>query len=487
MGIDKTRRNLLKIASLGAASALAGCGGGNGGNGNGNGNGGTKTTTTPAGGGMRFDNVTIDYWDMWHNQAKQIGDYFLTVADQFENETGATVKVNQAGYSQALNKWPQNFQRGTGMPHIFSWQPAWNGRMPNEFFHNWDDLTSDYASATGQINLDPFSHVMDMAEYQTRGIDATHRTVPQFIQPRQCIVWRWDYWQEAGITDQYPPQSFEELKSVAQTLQSDSSAEVGFQIPIAEGTGWVRTRSAHLADRTGSKYWGEEFTPDSNVNNDAYIQGAREAKELFDAGLMAENTVSLSDEKTLALITSGKYAGGIAEPMGHALIEEQDPELVENGNIRWQTYDGWGAENQCMQTLWGKVIPNNPNPNNPQQWEQRKRAGIEFLTNPDAGWLSTNVQTPVPNQSRGFWPAREDVWEDAQSNVKWEDQHHWGQLNITLSENTDAPSFDWFPSPYSNVGGTVISELQQMIQGKKGPEQAMNDANETIKQQINQG
>jgi len=176
MALEKSRRRILKAAGIGIAGGLAGCsGGGDGGDGGGDGGDGGDGGEDGGDGGdgsgdggdsmdggstaspnkKQLDGVTVEWWDWLNIQGKTIKQGLTQTAKQFEQDTGATVKINFSGWEETGTKWPQAIQQGN-VPHIFDQETGQSNATPRKYWYVHDNLVKDFSSSYGNMNWDAF-------------------------------------------------------------------------------------------------------------------------------------------------------------------------------------------------------------------------------------------------------------------------------------------------------------------------------------------
>jgi len=500
MALEKSRRRILKAAGIGIAGGLAGCsGGGDGGDGGGDGGDGGDGGGDGGDGGdgsgdggdsmdggstaspnkKQLDGVTVEWWDWLNIQGKTIKQGLTQTAKQFEQDTGATVKINFSGWEETGTKWPQAIQQGN-VPHIFDQETGQSNATPRKYWYVHDNLVKDFSSSYGNMNWDAFSGTIEAGKREAKGWpDIDVITVQQWQLPRTIMLWRTDYVEEAGVSDSFPPSNTEELIEVARAVQENTNAQAGFAPPGQESNYWFHPRAAHVNAKK-SEVFNSDFT-DLKVNNDAWTEGFRDAKKFAESGVTPPNTVSLTDEKTLALTGQGQYGGTVTDMLGHSLLLEQTPDVVKNGNIEWVPWSGWPSEQGDQAKIWlnGNTIIKDPDDRSDQR-KRRESAAVQWLTD---YWMEKGYQERMPSlYGSSLMPTRSDAFEGARGNVEAESQHHWAQSGFEALSNSATPYMNWGSPDVSWTAGTApaIPNWQAVYKGEMAPEEATQDWYDTI-------
>jgi ABC-type glycerol-3-phosphate transport system substrate-binding protein len=203
-------------------SVLAGCSSGSGGN--------AAKSDTPKSNASSKEPVTISFWFPGADQTND--NYFINAAKEFE-KLNPNIKVettvlpaNSADVDTKLNaaKLSGNY------PDVFSAYLIYMGTRgsKNEFaplddyINKWEGKTDMFESALGMGKL----------KDETIGLG--------FYAAPEILVYRKDFFQEAGLDPQKPPTNWDELAQYAEKLtKRDASGNVtraGFDIPLTNAS-----------------------------------------------------------------------------------------------------------------------------------------------------------------------------------------------------------------------------------------------------------
>jgi len=477
------RRSFLTMASIGGGSLLAGCtggsdssnqsqGGSGGDSGSGSGSNGSDNGSGSSGGSKPYSGVTIKFWDHLGSFSQEATNTIQRVTKEFESDTGATVKTTSDGPGALGSKWPQAMTGGD-VPHLHTYNPAYSGSVPTKFWKSFSELRQEYSGKITDKKLDSMSTAVEHMEFAARGMDDDLPHAPVLHVPRSPVLTRHDFFEQAGVADRMPPKSFDDLVDVAKTVQENSDAKAGYQIPGDPGDyfGFVGPHAVMAGGRDGAML--NEDASEHNLDDDSFLTAIQRIARLRDEGLFVDNTAALSGDAILGNIGSGDYAMVTTEPKFQPTAMSRNQGLMEDGSLQWvpnwETESGQLANNQIM------LINVTPPQGDSNKAQKRHEAAVDFLAN---YWLSKDFHVDAASGT-GFIPTREDTWEAAEKQVKLEGKHHWFRTCTELLENTDTlglgygrPDEGLSVIPALGAGGEPI---QKVILGEYSPKKAQQE------------
>ncbi|MFC7231642.1 hypothetical protein ACFQMM_09835 [Saliphagus sp. GCM10025308] len=425
----------------------------------------------------RFDGVTFEMWD-WFGVNTGQEQFIRDLVAEFESDTGATVNLTFDG--GIADAWPQQIRNGEG-PHIHSWTPAFGVNLDPEYYYTADDLMQDYSDQFDDDTIGDLEWQFEGMEWLARGlpdIDVPH--FPIFNSPRSPVLARYDFVEQAGLEDDFPPSTFEEAIEFSRQLQENSDAEFGFQIPGSGGDvlGFLWGQLPQLGDKEETSLMSEDYS-DVIVNNDAWSSAMERFKRLLDEDVIAPDTASLGGPDVSGQIaTTNRYGQINPEPKHHKSVAGSNPSVLQDGSLRW--YPMWG-EDKSNQTPWTYNIV--PVDENDDEEQRRQEAAIFFLAN----YVLSDGFHEIMAQESGFIPSKRDTWDAAQDNVEWEDEHHWFEACRTQMENGGAWSLGYGSPEVGSVApvlGGAGEYLPQFLTGDLTLEEAMDGWYETAREDV---
>lgn len=445
------RRGFLAATSAGLTAALAGCAG-DGGDGD-----TTPTNESPGSGGDGPDlsGVSLNYWGIANVQSDAARQRVEELIARFESQTGASVEINHSGYEQLQGaNWIQAFERGN-QPPVFDTETTYNGRFyENDFIEPYNEYQADLDS---EVN-DAISWVFDSYSLAMEDWEEDAFDIPWGFIPRNGMQVRADHMEEAGLDpdEDFPPENFDELKSVAQTLQEDGPGQFGFQL-FGGKFDWMHPIQSMIAaeEPLEAEFLNDDWT-ETNFDNDQYIEKMNQAVELYrDMGIGSPETPSMTDEKTTNLMLQGQVSMSAVEWFNIPTILDRSPDLYESGDFRWGPFYGEGSS-AAMMGYYSVGLSRKPENADDQAWERKREASTALLNM----WLDTwNQETAI--NTLGAFPVNDTVWEDA--SLPGEENHKTLESAFTMAENAEAA---WETHPAiatikDTMGGAAAQEIYQ--------------------------
>ena len=214
---------------------------------------------------------------------------------EFEAETGLTVELTQLGEDQLSDQYNVKLNAGTGDIDVMMYRPLQEGKL---FAQNGylADLTDEVSS-----NADWDWNDFQSGPVQTTSHEGAVLGVP-LITEQEVLYYRKDLVEAAGYSG--PPETLEELKEMAETIQEQNPGIAGFVARTA--------RSQAVTQFSSFLYsFGGDFI-DSNGDSAINTPEAREAYAFY-GGLIRENgpenvSTDMGWPEAMAIFTQGQAA-----------------------------------------------------------------------------------------------------------------------------------------------------------------------------------
>jgi len=475
---------VLKALGAGATVSLAGCsgdggdGGGDGSDGSdGSGDGGSDGGgdggdgmddggTPTQGGDVDISGTEITWWDVMNAQGQTVKEALAALGERFENETGATLRINWSGYGpQYGQEWITQFNQGN-RPIISTHENLGMGKFFAEGhylpFSEYEDLLDDEV-------VENIQWMIPYAEEANRMWDAQLLDIPYGVDARTPFVARADHFEQAGLSveDDFPPTDYEGLVQLAETLQSDGPTDVGYPV-YGDGFDWCDTLDPWRAAASDEvdNYLDETGT-EPLYREDGWIEWMERNVEFERQGLATDQSPSLSDERARDLLIAGDISMASIEFFNVPVMFQQAEQMMTDGTIVFGK--PWGGEtgNPGVHLIESIGLTSKPENMDDSTYERKKRAGAEFMN----FIMSKEFQRQLP-RLLGLWPVRRDVWSEVE--IPGEENHHIAEGMQYLTENTAL-----FQPTQVNAGAIVYdipaTHMQQVYRGEKSIEQAAED------------
>lgn len=214
---------------------------------------------------------------------------------EFEAATGLTVELTQLGEDQLSDQYNVKLNAGTGDIDVMMYRPLQEGKL---FAQN--GYLADITDETGS-NAD-----WDWNDFQSGPVQTTTHEdavvgVP-LITEQEVLYYRKDLVEAAGYSG--PPETLEELKEMAETIQEQNPGIAGFVARTA--------RSQAVTQFSSFLYsFGGDFI-DSNGDSSINTPEAKEAYAFY-GGLIRENgpenvSTDMGWPEAMAIFTQGQAA-----------------------------------------------------------------------------------------------------------------------------------------------------------------------------------
>lgn len=482
----KTRRHCIKaLGGVAGLTALAGCSGdtgGGGGGGGGSSGGGGDTSSPSQQSGTDFSGATINYWDMHNVNSEPVRKGMEDKVASFEQETGANMNMNWSDQgSVAGGKWLQNMRAGE-VPHLYSSSSAIDGQFISS---GYIEPADNYVDEFPDDFRNSISFTLDRLKSVYGGYSGDIYEVPISQLPSNPFVIRTDHADQAGIDleKDFPPENYEQLLQAAKQLQEEGPSKFGFQVHGAGGdvTDEITTVWATAEGGFDGTYLNEDWT-DVNYDKDVWIEALRRQVEIYqEHGLSDQGTPSSSDERATQLLMSGNASMSQINAQNFAIFQNQAPELVENGDIRFgQAWKGEaGYRGTGFVATFGLCKP--PSNANKEQWSTAQAGGRAFMRS----FIQPEWQKEWA-RIFGHVPAREDVWEEVPQMMPNEEEVRFGE-SIMQNAQDLGPAWAAHPQlPFIKSSGAA-AQFQQALRGDISAEEACKKAAENVRSQTNLG
>lgn len=479
------RRDFMKYGSVlatGATASLAGCtGGGDGSSGSTtdettsatDGSSGTGTTTS----GTDISGVTLPYWTWWPSQSEFASEQVKQYVADFEQEHGLTIQPNYSSFGDvAGGKWQQNIAGGT-RPAVFNS----NNFLSGQFIEpGWVEPADNYIDSLDDSALDGMEWSLDLARNVYKGYDAEIVEVPVSLCMSRPFVARMDHFEEAGLDpeEDFPPTSYDHLVQVATQLQEDGPADYGYQIFGDQGDITDETLAMWTTAEGGADglYLTPEWT-DVNFDNAVWKEWFQKYVDIYRKHELSHpNTPSMSDEQSVQLLIDGKISMMQFNSLSHGILLSRAPEMIQDGTIQYGPMWKGAADNRGAYFIYAAGIMTAPDGASEDEWARKQAAGVELIN----GMLSDSMQQNL-HKITGGAPVNRNVWEDIQGQ-----NHGLGEAMVQTAEDT-IPEVGWssHPQHLSAMFGDTPPLMQNALRGKIEPDEALEQAAERARQQIN--
>lgn len=399
-----SRRPFLKTTGAAVVgTALAGCSGGGGGNGGNGGSGGDTTTRATAEG--NFEGVEFSFWDTkYFRESRQAKIEIERIVQQFQSDTGATVKLNLQDDEQPLIDAIRKGRQPPAFTDFFQNAAIWEqtGKLlPFEEYQ--DEFDYDVMGSVGNVT--------DALSFAYAGWEKDNYILPITVNTFAPFVGRMDFFEQAGLDpdSDFPPKSYDDLVRISKALSKNSDASVGYQIygsPADIHDVYLNVWTSALGGAAGyelNEDWSEVI-----IDNDTWKTVFNQIVDLYaKEGQGTKKTPTMSDEEAVNLTIGGQIAMSQQAPMNLPVWMERGGDLFEEGNLRWgQAWPGDTGTN-ARALIAGGMLTKAPDGVDDATWEKKQDAGLALLK-----MINNPINQSTSMVNLGFFPARQDVWEN---------------------------------------------------------------------------
>ena len=422
-----SRRSFVKLAGAAGIAGLAGCTGGDGGSGNG----------TSAGGGSG-GTTTLQYWTLFSGGD---GEAMKSLVDKFNEEHDSIqIKRQRQPFEEYYDKL---FTSMTG------------GNAPDlAVFHTTEiQRFVDALQPLGDLVSDGTSSAYVESIWKETEFDGDRLALPLDTHPNG-LYYNKDIFREAGLDPESPPTSFEELKQVANTIESETDKLAFSPDPynayyVRQFIAWQQGRGGQFLneDKTEAMFGGEDGTALAQFYHDITNKwGWDKADATMDRGTKAFRTGDM------AMTINGTWYFGV--------LQQQDYD--------WGMTKPFVAPEQTQKRTWANShtlgVPNSG---------KNKEAAVKA-----AEWLTQNSLTW--GTDAGHLPAAKQTL----NSDELQSATVWNKTLSTFSEMAQDGQLSYMPSTKNNENykRPVNQAISQVYSGQLDPAKAMKQAaNEVTK------
>lgn len=456
------RRQILKGASVGGAALIAGCTGGNGnggngnGNGDGNGNGGNGNGNGDGNGdgnGNGDDSVsgTINFVHI-SSFEPSAGDF----KEAYDSRTDATLEAQStpAESSSTREYYVNQFAAQSSEFDVGMMDVVW----PAEFVNaGWAAEVSDPDGVTDEMLETPV---------ETVTIDDSLYGMPMFTDANG-LYYRTDLLEEAGYDE--PPSTYMELVNIAQDVMDQSDDDLNGYI-------WQGGSNEGLTIMWLNWLWGmggsvQDGDGNLVVNTQEGVEALQHAVDLiYEYEITPQSIASSGTDGNRQTFQQGNTIFMRNWPYAYALFQDDTPVTDNFAVTTMPTAEGHeDANNSCIGG-WSLFI---------NSFSENIEAAQEL-----ANYVGTAEAQEQLAAERSRLPVRADLYEDSY----WEDSDadkpaFLDRFSEILNRTSARPAIPNY-SQWSNI---VYTECNNALTDQKSPQEALDDAQEQIDSDINEG
>lgn len=373
---------------------------------------------------------------------------------QFEEESGINVNLNILGQDVALKRMELDFVGKTGDLDVaymsFIMMQKWVKA-------GWIEPLDAYANQDEALQLDDFAK----APIESLSLDGQLWALPSFSEVG-LMAYRSDIFEEHGITS--PPETWEELMEVAQTIHSDETASIALRAKRGQGLNMFIFPSMLWA--FGGSYF-EDYPNDMTPVID------RE-----------ENIEALKFYTDLVQNYSPDGAGNYSFAEVIAAYQQGNAAMVVDGtSIISQFFDE--SKSPYADETKVALVPGGPGGRSPMiavhglaiaQASEKKDAAYEFIK-----WAtSTEVQKTIALEQYYMDTTRNSIAEDPEIQAQFDlDGGNFMKLRI---ESLNMARADYRPliPEWPEIGDIFGAQVNGAVNGGYSAEDALKEANKQI-------
>jgi multiple sugar transport system substrate-binding protein len=407
-----SRRRFIKVAGAAGIAGLAGCtGGGSGGgdpSGGGSGGGGSGDGAS-AGNGGSSGPIELQFWTLF---AGGDGKTMKELVQQFNDEhDDIQIKRERQPFAEYYDKLFTSMTGGNapdlGIFHTTEIRRFVDAMTP------LDDLIS---SGTSSAYVDS---IWNETEFE-----GNHVALPLDTHPNG-LYYNKDIFEEAGLDPESPPTNYEDLKSAADTIVSETGAQTLAFNPEPYSGFYVRQYIAWLRGR-GSPFLNEDRTKAMFDNADGRALG----KFYADIGANTWDKPDASENRGTKAFRAGDLAMTVNGTWYFGVLQQQD--------YNWGMAKPFVAPNMKDNFTWANShtigVPRSKN-----RSDAKTQAAVEA-----AEWLTQN--SLVWGTKAGHMPAAQNVHESS----KLRNSTVWEKTLSTFNEMAQDGQLAYMPSTENN-------------------------------------
>jgi len=382
---------------------------------------------------------------------------------EFTEQTGITVEIETLAEVPAIQKIQLELAGQTGNYDIIGTSSA---NLPLYAQNGWltpvQTFIDDPALSNPDVlNLDDFIPSTRDALAQ----DGTQYCLPYFAAT-VIMYYRMDVFEEYGITE--PPATFDELREVAATINTPEIPAIAMRgNPGAAGNVWHW--NLFLRGEGGSFFadFPTDLTP--TLDSPEAIAATTAFMDLKQ-NYSPEGAANFTFDDVVIAMQQGRVAIAIeGAPLAGRILDPEQSQVVDK--VGFAVVPGGAAGRFPPFVSHGLCIATD---------SENAEAAYLFLE-----WAtSADVFKRVALNTAHVAVTRNSVWEDADFIAKYDFDYGGGSFLAAFQESLNLAPFDYYPAfpAWTQIGDIIGLALQEIEIGSKTVEQGLTDANDAIRQ-----
>ena len=390
-------------------------------------------------------------------------DGLMALLPEFEEMTGIHVEMELLDEQGAVQKAQLELASGTGNFDIVG---IVSGNMPLYAQNGWvtpvENLYGSDISNPEVLNLDDFvGSTLDALKY-----NGVQQCLPIFAATT-ILYYQIDIFEENGIEG--PPTTYDELLEIAAKINTDEVPAIALRgnPPASSGNIWS-FNSFFFGE--GAQYFADfpnDMTP--TVNSPEAIRALTNFVELKQnyapegaAAYVFNDVVTAMQQGNVAMTIDGA-------PLAGRILDPEQSRVV--GNLGFAVMPGGAAGPKPGFASHGLCVTAEL---------MHQEAAYQFLE-----WATSfDTMKKIAIDSPHLAVTRNSLWEDADFIAKYDFDYGAGSFIKAYQDSLNLAPPDYYPPfpAWNLVGERMGQAVQEAEIGTKTPEQALNDANEGIRQ-----
>ena len=390
-------------------------------------------------------------------------DGLMALLPEFEEMTGIHVEMELLDEQGAVQKAQLELASGTGNFDIVG---IVSGNMPLYAQNGWvtpvENLYGSDISNPEVLNLDDFvGSTLDALKY-----NGVQQCLPIFAATT-ILYYQIDIFEENGIEG--PPTTYDELLEIAAKINTDEVPAIALRgnPPASSGNIWS-FNSFFFGE--GAQYFADfpnDMTP--TVNSPEAIRALTNFVELKQnyapegaAAYVFNDVVTAMQQGNVAMTIDGA-------PLAGRILDPEQSRVV--GNLGFAVMPGGAAGPKPGFASHGLCVTAE---------SMHQEAAYQFLE-----WATSfDTMKKIAINSPHLAVTRNSLWEDADFIAKYDFDYGAGSFIKAYQDSLNLAPPDYYPPfpAWNLVGERMGQAVQEAEIGTKTPEQALNDANEGIRQ-----
>lgn len=431
-----SRKDFLRLGGAGLAGAallgsgtLAACGGGGGGDAN---------------------TITFSWGPEETGTLQKVIDKFNQ-----ENEDGITVRYREmpADTGQYFDQLRTEFQAGGGDIDVIGADVIWPAQLAA---NGW---LLDLSDRFPQSERDKYLE----APLEAGTWEGKPYTVPWYTDSGM-LYYRSDLLEESGFSE--PPQTWEELKEMANKVQQDAGTRMGFVLQGSNYEGGVCNMLEYVWT-----HGGNALDPDDPnrvvIGSPESAAGFATARSMIEDGIAPQAVVNYKEQECQTSFLGGNAVFMRNWPYIHALAAEENSQ-VKQDQIGVAPIPVGGAGNQTYSTLGG--------------WNFGINANSQ---NPDAAWTFVEYMSQ-PEQHREFVVETSRIT-TLKSLLEDEEINEQVPVIPLAREAIDRTRPRPVSPYYNDMSLRMAEQFNRALNGEVNPEQAVETLQQEMEEIVEQG